>query len=231
MAATVLIVEDESAICEMVSFALSRSGYDCHVAMDVEQARRIIMQQRPDLILLDWMLPGETGLQFARRLKQDRYTREIPIIMLTARGEEGDKVSGLEAGADDYIAKPFSPKELMARIKAVLRRVAPHAANEIVQVGALLLDPGTHRVIADAKELRVGPTEFRLLNFLMTHPEHVFSRAQLLDNVWGTGVYIDERTVDVHIRRLRESLMPAKCEEMIQTVRGVGYRFSTQDPS
>ncbi|KAF0192936.1 MAG: Phosphate regulon transcriptional regulatory protein [Gammaproteobacteria bacterium] len=231
MAATVLIVEDEPAICEMVGFALSRSGYDYHAAMDVEQAHRIIMEQRPDLILLDWMLPGESGLQFARRLKKDSYTREIPIIMLTARGEEGDKVSGLEAGADDYITKPFSPKELMARIKAVLRRVAPHAANELVRAGALLLDPGTHRVMSDDNELRVGPTEFRLLNFLMTHPEHVFSRAQLLDNVWGTGVFIDERTVDVHIRRLRESLTPAGCEKMIQTVRGVGYRFSTQEPS
>lgn len=231
MAGKILIVEDEPAICEMIGFALSRAGYDYQTAMDAQQANRLILEARPDLVLLDWMLPGESGIQFARRLKSDNYTRDIPIIMLTARGEEGDKVNGLEAGADDYITKPFSPKELMARIKAVLRRVAPHATNEAVEIGGLVLDPATHRVTSGDTELRIGPTEFRLLNFLMTHPERVFSRTQLLDNVWGTGVYIDERTVDVHIRRLRESLAPAGGEKMVQTVRGVGYRFSLQEPS
>ena len=229
MSGKILIIEDEPAICEMVGFALSRAGYHYQMATDAVQAHKIILEALPDLILMDWMLPGESGLQYAQRLKNDNYTDDIPIIMLTARGEEADKVKGLESGCDDYITKPFSPKELLARIKAVLRRVAPHAANETVQTGRLTLDPGTHRVTAGTIELKMGPTEFRLLHFLMTHPERVFSRVQLLDNVWGTGVYIDERTVDVHIRRLREALMPAACENMVQTVRGVGYRFSTQE--
>lgn len=226
MAGKILIIEDEPAICQMIGFALSRAGYDYRVAIDAQQANAAVRDTRPDLILLDWMLPGESGLQLARRLKNDSYMRDVPIIMLTARGDEGDKVTGLEAGADDYITKPFSPKELIARIKAVLRRVAPHATNEVVRAGILMLDPATHRVAAGDIELRMGPTEFRLLNFLMTHPERVFSRAQLLDNVWGTGVFIDERTVDVHIRRLREALAAGGCEGMVQTVRGVGYRLS-----
>jgi len=182
----------------------------------------------PDLVLLDWMLPGMSGIEFARRLRADEGTRAIPIIMLTARGEEEDAVAGLETGADDYITKPFSPRELVARIKAVLRRRSPQATEDVVAIGALRLDPATHRVTADEAQVSLGPTEFRLLHFLMTHPERVHSRAQLLDQVWGDHVFVEERTVDVHVRRLRAALEPTGLDQLIQTVRGSGYRLSAQ---
>ncbi|MDD3449689.1 MAG: phosphate regulon transcriptional regulator PhoB, partial [Gammaproteobacteria bacterium] len=184
--------------------------------------------QAPDLLLLDWMLPGASGVELARGLKRDPLTREIPIIMLTARGEEDDKVRGLESGADDYVTKPFSTRELLARIRTVLRRAAPHAGEEVVQVDILTLDPGSHRVSAGDAAVELGPTEFRLLHFFMTHPERVYSRSQLLDRVWGTNVYIEERTVDVHIRRLRKALEPTGCDALLQTVRGAGYRLSAR---
>ncbi|GAB4355766.1 MAG: phosphate regulon transcriptional regulator PhoB [Immundisolibacter sp.] len=229
MSIRILIVEDEPAICEMVTYALSEQGFECHVALDTRQARTQVADGNPDLIVLDWMLPGQSGIEFARELKRDPGTRDIPIIMLTARTQETDVVTGLDAGADDYITKPFSPRELLARIKAVLRRGAPHAAGEELAVDRLRLDPVGHRVQADGTELKVGPTEFRLLQFLMAHPERVYSRGQLIDQVWGRNVYIEERTVDVHVRRLREALAPAGCERLIQTVRGAGYRLSAKD--
>ncbi|MBP6802255.1 MAG: phosphate regulon transcriptional regulator PhoB, partial [Zoogloea sp.] len=182
----------------------------------------------PDLILLDWMLPGMSGVEFAKRLRSEERTRSIPLIMLTARGEEQDKVAGLEAGADDYVTKPFSPRELVARIKAVLRRRAPETTEDAVEIGGLRLDPATHRLAANGNPVNLGPTEFRLLHFLMTHPERVHSRAQLLDQVWGDHVFVEERTVDVHIRRLRSALEPSNHDGLVQTVRGSGYRFSTQ---
>jgi two-component system phosphate regulon response regulator PhoB len=225
---TILIVEDEKPIREMVSFALGRAGYVLVEAGDIAEAFECLAHQVPDLILLDWMLPGASGLELARRLKKDELTRDVPIIMLTARGEEEDKVTGLEAGADDYITKPFSPRELLARIKAVLRRVTPEGEASVIRVDGLELDVGGHRVTAQGQSVEMGPTEFRLLEFFMTHPERVYSRGQLLDRVWGRNSFVEERTVDVHILRLRKALAPSGHDAMIQTVRGAGYRFSSR---
>jgi two-component system phosphate regulon response regulator PhoB len=229
MRAKILIVEDESAIRQMVCLALSQSSYDCIEAADTTEAQAKILADMPDLILLDWMLPGLSGVEYSRRLRREKLTRDIPIIMLTARTEEHDKVAGLDSGADDYITKPFSTRELLSRIKALLRRTAPHAAQSQVEIGGLMLDPVTHRVSAHGKSLEMGPTEFRLLQFFMTHPERVHSRERLLDSVWGNNVYVEERTVDVHIRRLRKILTATGHDRLIQTVRGSGYRLSTQD--
>jgi two-component system phosphate regulon response regulator PhoB len=194
----------------------------------VEQAQLLLHETLPDLILLDWMLPGMSGIEFARRLKSDEYTKAVPIIMLTAKGEEIDKVRGLETGADDYVTKPFSPRELNARIKAVLRRRAPQMTDDPIEVSGLRIDPSTHRVTGNGTPLDLGPTEFRLLHYLMSNPERVHSRAQVLDRVWGDRVFVEDRTVDVHIRRLRQVLATSGHEELIQTVRGVGYRFSAK---
>ncbi|WP_079434629.1 phosphate regulon transcriptional regulator PhoB [Zoogloea sp. LCSB751] len=228
MPATILLVEDEPAIQELIAANLMRAGHHVVRASDAETAQRIVRDALPDLILLDWMLPGMSGVEFARRLRGEERTRGIPLIMLTARGEEQDKVLGLESGADDYITKPFSPRELVARIKAVLRRRAPETTEDPVELGGLRLDPATHRLAAGSNPITLGPTEFRLLHFLMTHPERVHSRAQLLDQVWGDHVFVEERTVDVHIRRLRCALEPSGHDGLVQTVRGSGYRFSTQ---
>jgi len=231
MAANILLVEDEPAIQELIAVNLTRAGHHVVRVSDAETAQRVVRDALPDLILLDWMLPGISGVELARRLRADERTRSIPLIMLTARGEEQDKVTGLETGADDYITKPFSPRELVARIKAVLRRRAPQATEDAVEAGGLQLDPSTHRVRAGDQALVLGPTEFRLLHFLMTHPERVHSRTQLLDQVWGDHVFVEERTVDVHIRRLRSALESGGYDRLIQTVRGSGYRFSVQlDP-
>lgn len=227
--ATVLIVDDEAAIREMVVFALLRAGFRTLEAADAAQAQVVVADQRPDLVLLDWMLPDLSGINLARRLKRDELTAGLPIIMLTARGEEEDRIHGLEVGADDYVTKPFSPRELVARIKAVLRRAGPAEVEDVVACQGLTLDAVKHRVSAGSEALELGPTEFRLLHFFMTHPERVFSRAQLLDSVWGRNVYVEERTVDVHIRRLRKALSPQGYDRLVQTVRGAGYRFSTRD--
>ena len=224
----ILVVEDESAIAELVAINLRHAGFEVRVAADAEAAHAEVDRVVPDLVILDWMLPGQSGLAFAKRLRGETRTRELPIIMLTARADEGDKVAGLDAGADDYLTKPFSTHELMARIRAVLRRKAPEALDSAVEVGPLWLDPATRRVGRGAQELRMGPTEFRLLHFFMTHPERVHSRAQLLDRVWGDHVFIEERTVDVHVKRLREALAPVGCSAMIETVRGAGYRLTQQ---
>ncbi len=226
---TILIVDDEPAICEMVAFALRRAAFETVSAGDARQAMNIIANQPPSMILLDWMLPDTSGVDLARRLKKDEVTSHVPIIMLTARSEENDKIRGLEVGADDYVTKPFSPRELIARIQAVLRRVEPTTDFVPIEVDGLQLDPTSHRVTAEDMALELGPTEFRLLHFFMTHPERVYSRGQLLDRVWGQNVYIEERTVDVHIRRLRKALSVRRFDRMIQTVRGAGYRFSTQE--
>jgi two-component system phosphate regulon response regulator PhoB len=226
MAATILVVEDEPAIQELISYNLKQAGHQAMKADNAEQALNLVQNALPDLILLDWMLPGISGVEFARRLRADKRTRAIPIIMLTARSEEQDKLTGLETGADDYITKPFSPRELNARVKAVLRRRAPQMTDDVVQVGGLRLDPASHRVTGNAQPVELGPTEFRLLHFLMTHPERVHSRTQLLDQVWGDHVFVEERTVDVHIRRLRKALEPTRLDALIQTVRGTGYRLS-----
>ena len=228
MPATILLVEDEPAIQELIAANLTRAGHHVLRAGDAETGQRIVRDALPDLILLDWMLPGMSGVEFAKRLRSEERTRSIPLIMLTARGEEQDKVAGLEAGADDYVTKPFSPRELVARIKAVRRRRAPDTTDDAVEIGGLRLDPATHRLAADGQPVNLGPTEFRLLHFLMTHPERVHSRAQLLDQVWGDHVFVEERTVDVHIRRLRSALEPSNHDRLVQTVRGSGYRFSTQ---
>src|SRR5574343_54960 len=228
MPATILLVEDEPAIQELIAANLMRAGHHVVRASDAETAQRFVRDALPDLVLLDWMLPGMSGVEFARRLRAEERTRSIPLIMLTARGEETDKVLGLESGADDYITKPFSPRELVARIKAVLRRRAPETTEDAVDLGGLRLDPATHRLAAGSSPITLGPTEFRLLHFLMTHPERVHSRAQLLDQVWGDHVFVEERTVDVHIRRLRSALEPTGHDGLVQTVRGSGYRFSTQ---
>jgi len=224
----VLIIEDEQPIREMICFALENAGFEIQEAADARQAQVVIAEALPDLILLDWMLPGVSGIEYARRLKKEDLTKEIPIIMLTARTEEEDKVQGLESGADDYVTKPFSPRELVARIKAVLRRGGPPAEDEILKANELLLDTASHRVSVGDKSLEIGPTEYRLLEFFMSHPERVYSRGQLLDRVWGSNVYVEERTVDVHIRRLRKVLESHGHDALIQTVRGSGYRFSTR---
>jgi len=231
MPVTILVVEDEPAIQELVALNLEHAGHHVLRARDAEQAARLVRNALPDLILLDWMLPGQSGAAFARQLRQDERTKQLPIIILTARGEERDKVAGLEAGADDYVTKPFSPRELLARIRAVLRRRAPELSDEPTEIGGLRLDPATHRVAAKGHSLELGPTEFRLLRFLMTHPERVHSRAQLLDQVWGDHVFVEERTVDVHIRRLRKALEPTGHDRLIETVRGSGYRLSASAPT
>ena len=228
MKGRILIVEDEAAIREMLGYSLMREGYTCEEAGDVEEARDRIKARRPDLILLDWMLPGMSGIDYARRLRNDHSTRDIPIIMLTARGEESDRVKGLDTGADDYITKPFSTRELLARLRAVMRRYSTDDKNAIVEAGGLVLDPQTYRVTADDNPIEISPTEFKLLHFFITHPERVYSRTQLLDQVWGQNVFVEERTVDVHIRRLRRTLEPFGFNDYIQTVRSVGYRFSTR---
>ncbi|QOL27012.1 phosphate regulon transcriptional regulator PhoB [Thalassotalea sp. LPB0316] len=224
----ILVVEDEAPIREMICFVLEQNGYNPIPAADISVAQQLIKEPYPDLILLDWMLPGGTGVKFAKSLKQSEYTRNIPIIMLTARGDEDDKVKGFEAGVDDYVTKPFSPKELIARIKAVIRRVSPTSIEETIEFHGLSLDPIAHRVSINERKLDLGPTEFRLLHFFMTHTERVYSREQLLDNVWGTNVFVEDRTVDVHIRRLRKAISGDGHEHFIQTVRGSGYRFSGQ---
>ncbi len=224
---TILVVEDEAAIREMLVMALERGGFAVREAGDAVEAESAIADQLPDLVLLDWMLPGASGVELARRLRRDDYSRELPIIMLTARGEEEDKVRGLESGADDYVVKPFSPRELLARINALLRRSGVED-EEPLRFEGLVLDPAGHRVSADGSPLEMGPTEYRLLHFFMSHPERVFSRAQLLDRVWSRGTYVEERTVDVHIRRLRKALEEQGYDRFVQTVRGAGYRFSVQ---
>jgi two-component system, OmpR family, phosphate regulon response regulator PhoB len=226
MPATILVVEDEPAIQALIAANLQRAGHVVMAAADAETAQKLVNEALPDLVLLDWMLPGMPGIEFARRLRGNERTRALPIIMLTARGEEQDKILGLETGADDYITKPFSPRELQARIMAVLRRRAPQMTEDPVEIGGLRLDPVTHRVAGNGQPLNLGPTEFRLLHFLMTHPERVHSRAQLLDQVWGDHVFVEERTVDVHIRRLRSVLETTGHDALIQTVRGSGYRVS-----
>lgn len=226
MAATILVVEDEPAILDLIAHSLKQAGHQPLCADSAEQALRLVTEALPDLILLDWMLPGASGIDVAKRLRSDKRTKAIPIIMLSARSEEEDKLLGLETGADDYITKPFSPRELNARIKAVLRRRAPQMTSDEVHIGALRLDPASHRVTARGESLSLGPTEFRLLHFLLTHPERVHSRTQLLDQVWGDHVFVEERTVDVHIRRLRKALEPERLDSLIQTVRGTGYRMS-----
>jgi len=227
--ARLLIVEDETAIREMLGYTLMKEGYACTEAADVEQARQQVLSARPNLILLDWMLPGMSGIDYARSLRGDPVTRDIPVIMLTARGEEGDKIRALDTGADDYITKPFSTRELLARIRAVLRRYTVETGvNEprIVEIDGLVLDTESYRVTARGENIEISPTEFKLLYFFCTHPERVYTRAQLLDHVWGQNVYVEERTVDVHIRRLRRVLEASGFDRYIQTVRSVGYRFS-----
>jgi len=222
----ILIVEDETAIRDMVAFALRKAGMDPVHAADARVAQSAIAERVPDMILLDWMLPGMSGLEYARRLRKEELTREVPIIMLTARGEETDRVNGLDAGVDDYVVKPFSARELVARIKAVMRRTHGDEGDGIIELGGLRIDGAAHRVYAGEQTVQIGPTEYRLLHFFMTHAERVYSRSQLLDQVWGGSVYVEERTVDVHIRRLRKTLEPFKLENLVQTVRGAGYRFS-----
>ncbi len=223
----ILIVDDEAPIREMIAVALEMAGYECLEAANSQEALAIIVDRQPDLLLLDWMLPGSTGIELARRLKRDELTADIPIIMLTAKGEEDNKIQGLEVGADDYITKPFSPRELVARLKAVLRRAGPADSESPLEIDGLLLDPLSHRVTIDGAPADMGPTEYRLLQFFMTHQERAYTRGQLLDQVWGGNVYVEERTVDVHIRRLRIALGKTY-ENLVQTVRGTGYRFSTK---
>src|SRR5258706_7924302 len=225
MSATVLVVEDEPQIQELVAVNLEHAGHQVRRASSAEEAERAIREELPDVLVLDWMLPGESGLAFARRLRADERTRDLPIVMLTARAMEQDKISGLEAGADDYLTKPFSPKELAARIKAVLGGRAPQLADDAVEIDGLRIDPAARRVTASGKIVELAPTEFRLLHFFMTHPERIYSRAQVLDFVWGDHVFIEERTVDVHIRRLRKALEPSGHDRFVDTVRGSGYGF------
>ena len=224
----ILIVEDEKPIREMIAFGLRRAGFEVREAEDCAAARASIADARPDLLLIDWMLPDQSGLELTRAVKRGKDTHDLPVIMLTARADEHDKVSGLEGGADDYVTKPFSPRELLARINAVLRRASPAAAGEALEAGGLLLDVASHRVTVDDQNVPLGPTEYRLLQFFMEHPERVYTRGQLLDRVWGGNVYVEERTVDVHIRRLRKALEPFERDGLVQTVRGSGYRFSTR---
>ncbi|MBW4934698.1 phosphate regulon transcriptional regulator PhoB [Marinobacter sp. F4206] len=224
---TVLIVDDEAPIREMIAVALEMADYDYLEAADAREAHALIVDKQPDLVLLDWMLPGTSGVELARRLKKEEATADIPIIMLTAKVEEDNKIQGLEVGADDYITKPFSPRELVARLKAVLRRATPPGVDTPIEVDGLTLDPIGHRVTTHDGALNMGPTEYRLLQFFMTHQERVYTRSQLLDQVWGGNVYVEERTVDVHIRRLRKALGD-RYDHLIQTVRGTGYRFSTR---
>jgi len=225
----ILIIEDEAAIREMLGYSLMKEGYVCAEAADIEQARAQVQSAKPDIILLDWMLPGMSGIDYARRLRSDPATQDIPVIMLTAKGDEADKIRALDTGADDYMTKPFSTRELLARIRAVLRRYASDAAGseqKIIKVDGLVLDTESYRVTARGENIDISPTEFKLLYFFCTHPERVYTRTQLLDHVWGQNVYVEERTVDVHIRRLRKTLEPFGFDRFIQTVRSVGYRFS-----
>ena len=224
----VLIVEDERPIREMIAFGLKRAGFEVREAEDCRAARAALADSRPDLVLVDWMLPDMSGLELTRALKRDRETRELPVIMLTARAEEGDKVAGLEGGADDYVTKPFSPRELLARINAVLRRSTPNGVDELIEFEGLILDQGSHRVMVGERTVALGPTEYRMLEFFMTHPERVYTRDQLLDRIWGGNVYVEERTIDVHIRRLRKALEDFGYDHFVQTVRGSGYRFSAR---
>jgi len=226
-AKTVLIVDDEAPIREMIAVALEMADYRVLEADNAQAAHAMVVDHQPDLVLLDWMMPGTSGIELARRLKREPTTAELPIIMLTAKGEEDNKIQGLEAGADDYITKPFSPRELVARLKAVLRRATPQGVEDPVEVDGLLLDPVSHRVSASGKPVEMGPTEYRLLQFFMTHQERAYTRSQLLDQVWGGNVYVEERTVDVHIRRLRKAL-GERHQHLVQTVRGTGYRFSAK---
>ena len=226
MTATILVVEDEPAIQELISYSLQQAGYVVFCAEDAEQAMSVVNEALPALMLLDWMLPGMSGVEFARVLRRAARTKTIPIIMLTARAEEIDKIAGLEIGADDYITKPFSPRELIARIKAVLRRRLPEISDDMIEIGGLKLVPSTHRITVNDQEVALGPTEFRLLHFLMSHSERVHTRSQLLDGVWGDHVFVEDRTVDVHIRRLRKALEIVAKDDLIQTVRGSGYRLS-----
>ena len=228
MKANILMVEDESPILELLALNISQAGYNPLRAISAEHAEKLINEALPDIILLDWMLPGMSGIDFAKKLRSNALTKTIPIIMLTARSDELDKVKGLEVGADDYITKPFSPRELNARIKAVLRRKAPELTEDILKINGLELNPVSHRVTGNNKLLEMGPTEFRLLHFFMSNPERVYSRSQLLDKVWGSQIFIEDRTVDVHIRRLRNILTQSQHENLIQTVRGSGYRLSTK---
>ncbi len=228
VAKKVLVVEDERPIREMIAFGLRRAGFEVSEAGDAVAARAVIADRRPDLVLVDWMLPEMSGLELTRSLKRDPDTQDVPIIMLTARADEHDKVTGLEGGADDYVTKPFSPRELLARINAVLRRATPGSDEAVVDADGLTLDGASHRVTVNGGTVQLGPTEYRLLSFFMTHPERVYSRTQLLDRVWGGNVYVEERTVDVHIRRLRKALEDFGYDRFIQTVRGSGYRFSTR---
>ena len=222
----ILIVEDETSIRDMVAFALRKANIETMVAGDAAEAQEAINRAVPDLILLDWMLPGTSGLELARRWRKQEPTSEVPIIMLTARGEETDRVNGFEAGVDDYVSKPFSSRELIARIRAVLRRTQGDDGSGVIEIGRLRLDGPAHRVFAGREQVAMGPTEYRLLHFFMTHPERVYTRPQLLDHVWGGSVYVEERTIDVHVRRLRQALAPHGLDGMVQTVRSAGYRFS-----
>jgi len=224
----ILIVDDESAIRDMLRVALEMAEYNCIEASNAQDAHALIVDEKPDLILLDWMMPGTSGIELARRLKRDEVTSDIPIIMLTAKGEEDNKIQGLDVGADDYITKPFSPRELVARLKAVLRRADPKISGQPIIVQGLCLDPASHRVTIHDQSVDMGPTEYRLLEFFLTHQERAYTRGQLLDHVWGGNVYVEERTVDVHIRRLRKALTIDGHEDLVQTVRGTGYRFSTK---
>jgi two-component system phosphate regulon response regulator PhoB len=225
----ILIVEDEQPIRDMLAFALRRAGFEVREAEDSQQARVQLADKRPDLVLIDWMLPDMSGLELTRHIKRESATRDLPVIMLTARAAEGDKIAGLDGGADDYMTKPFSPRELLSRINAVLRRVGGAATDETVDLGGLQLDRAAHRVTANGAEVVLGPTEYRMLDFFMQNPERVFTRTQLLDRVWGGNVYVEERTIDVHIRRLRKALEDVNMSHLVQTVRGSGYRFSTRD--
>lgn len=225
----ILIVEDEKPIRDMIAFALKRAGFDVQEAEDSRAARTLLADSRPDLLLIDWMLPDMSGLELTRLIKRDRETRELPIIMLTARAGEADKVAGLEGGADDYVTKPFSPRELLARIQAVLRRSSGTSTDETIELGGLQLDKASHRVMVGTQNVALGPTEYRMLEFFMTHPERVYSREQLLDRIWGGNVYVEERTIDVHIRRLRKALEEHGHDRLVQTVRGSGYRFSARE--
>ncbi|MDZ7829389.1 MAG: phosphate regulon transcriptional regulator PhoB [Halofilum sp. (in: g-proteobacteria)] len=228
MQATILLVEDETEVREMVTRVLSREGFDMLSAADAPEGWRRIAERVPDLMLVDWMLPSTSGIEFVRQCKRDELTAEVPVIMLTARAEENDRVRGLETGADDYVTKPFSPRELAARIRAVLRRTSGQDSEGMLTAGRLSLSTVLHRVYVDDEPIDIGPTEFRLLRFFMSHPERVYSRAQLLDQVWSREVFVEERTVDVHVLRLRKLLKPHGLEGAVQTVRGVGYRFSME---
>jgi len=224
--ATILVVEDEPAIQELITCNLELAGHRALRADNAEQAFDRLREELPDLVILDWMLPGQSGIDFARRLRAERRTQDVPVIMLTARADEQDKLLGLETGADDYVTKPFSPRELNARVKAVLRRRAPQATDDAVEFAGLRIDPATRRVTAAGHTVAIGPTEFRLLHFFMTHTDRVYGRSQLLDQVWGDHVFVEERTVDVHIRRLRKALEPSGHDRLTETVRSAGYRFS-----